>query len=156
MRRLIALEPEVYERLRAKEKPTEHKIPEQRVLSALDKEMNDILNSNRSDSEKIKLYNATLQKSRFYQRKVRPKEFVIKTKPTPEENILKKTKKKVKAKQLLKDIKEQKNLSWDSEGRMLLDERPLPGRNIDDLLLSTLKDKKPDLQKFQSVLWKSL
>ena len=44
MRKLIALEPEVYEKLK-------YKAPDKKVLSDLDRKMQEILQSNRPDSE---------------------------------------------------------------------------------------------------------
>ena len=37
---------------------------------------------------------------------------------------------------------QQKNLDWDDKGRMILDNRVVPGSNIDDLFQSALRKKK--------------
>ena len=52
MRKLVALEPEVYEKLKEPKRNIETKI-----LSDLDKQMNEILISQYPDHEKVKLYN---------------------------------------------------------------------------------------------------
>ena len=61
MRKLIALEPEVYQSLQNKHQPLQTKI-----VNDLDREMQDILNTNQPESEKVKLYNQALQKSRLF------------------------------------------------------------------------------------------
>ena len=48
MRKLIALEPEVYEKLKNK-----HQVTDKKVLSELDAKMQEILTSNRPDSEAV-------------------------------------------------------------------------------------------------------
>ena len=65
MRKLIALEPEVYEKLKNK-----HEVTDKKVLSELDAKMQEILTSNRPDSEKVTLYNEALQKSKLFLKKV--------------------------------------------------------------------------------------
>ena len=73
MRKLIALEPEVYAKL----------VPEKKALSDLDQKMHEILTSNRPDSEKITLYNEVLQKSKIFLKKIQLK--------TSQENLCPKT-----------------------------------------------------------------
>ena len=68
MRKLIALEPEVYEKLKNK-----HQVTDKKVLSELDAKMQEILTSNRPDSEKLTLYNEALQKSKLFLKKFQPK-----------------------------------------------------------------------------------
>ena len=68
MRKLIALEPEVYEKLKNK-----HQVTDKKVLSELDAKMQEILTSNRPDSEKVTLYNEALQKSKLFLKKFQPK-----------------------------------------------------------------------------------
>ena len=63
MRKLIALEPEVYEKLKNK-----HQVTDKKVLSELDAKMQKILTSNRPDSEKVTLYNEALQKSVIFEK----------------------------------------------------------------------------------------
>ena len=81
MRKLIALESEVYEKLRNK-----HEIAGKKVLSKLDAEMQEILTSNRPDSEKITLYNKVLQKSNLFLKKFQQKTLV--KKPLSESAVL--------------------------------------------------------------------
>ena len=91
MRKLIALEPEIYEKLKNK-----HEVTDQKVLSELDAKMQEILTFDRPDSEKITLYNETLQKSKLFQKKFQPETPV--KKPFPESAVLKRFKKRIKAK----------------------------------------------------------
>ena len=127
MRKLIALEPEVYAKL----------VPEKKMLSELDQKMHEILTSNRWDSEKITLYNEALQKSKVFLKKIQPK---TSRKSLSENAVLKRYKKRVRAKKLFKDVTSKKNLDWDEKGRMILDNRVVPGSNIDDLFQSALKE----------------
>ena len=94
MKKLIALEPKVYEKLKNK-----HQVTEKRVLSELDAKMQEILTSNRPDSEKVTLYNEALQKSKLFLKKFQPK--TVK-KPLSESAVLKRFKKRTKAKNYLK------------------------------------------------------
>ena len=59
MRRLVALEPEIYEKLKSH-------IPERRILSEIDRKMEEILNSDLPENEKLQLYNEALQKSMLF------------------------------------------------------------------------------------------
>ena len=147
MRKLISLEPEVYAKL----------VPEKKALSDLDQKMHKILTSNRPESEKITLYNQALQKSKVFLKKIQPKTFA--RKPLSENAVLKQYKKRVRAKKLLKDVTSKKNLDWDDKGRMILDNRMLPGSNIDNLFQSALKKKDstlPGILEFESMLWESV
>ena len=151
MRKLIALEPEVYAKLKNK-----HQVTDKKVLSELDAKMQEILTSNRPDSEKITLYNEALQKSKLFLKKFQPK--TVK-KPFSESTVLKRFKKRTKAKKLFKDATSKKNLDWNEDGQMLLDNRVVPGSHIDDLFQSTLKKRDPTLpgvREFESVLWESV
>ena len=101
MRKLITLEPEVYEKLKNK-----HKVTDKKVLSELDAKMQEILTSNRPDSEKVTLYNEALQKSKLFLKKFQPKTTV--KKPLSESAVLKRFKKRTKAKKLFKDATSKK------------------------------------------------
>ena len=68
MKKLIALEPEVYEKLKNK-----HQVTDKKVLSELDAKMQEILTSNRPDNKKVTLYNEALQKSKLFLKKFQPK-----------------------------------------------------------------------------------
>ena len=103
MRKLIALEPEVYAKL----------VPEKKVLSDLDQKMHEILTSNRPDSKKITLYNSFKNNKALQKSKVLLKKIQLKTsarKPLSENAVLKRYKKRVRAKKLLKDATSKKNL----------------------------------------------
>ena len=47
--------------------------------------------------------------------------------------VLKQYKKRAGVKKLLKEAKSKKNLDWDADGQMVLDNRVVPGSNIEDL-----------------------
>ena len=150
MTKLIALEPEVYEKLK-------HETPDKKVLSDLDRKMQEILQSNRPDSEKVTLYNEALQKSKLFLKKSQPKTPV--KKPLSDKVVLKGYKKRAGVKKLLKEAKSKKNLDWDADGQMVLDNRVVPGSNIDDLFQSSLKKRNPTLpgvREFESLLWESI
>ena len=68
MKKLIALEPEVYHSLTSK---TTHEKPEKKILSELDTKMQEILNSDLPAAEKMQLYNEALQKSKYFNKKRR-------------------------------------------------------------------------------------
>ena len=132
-------------------------LPEKKALSDLDQKMHEILTSNRPDSEKITLYNEALQKSKVFLKKIQPKTSA--RKPLSENAVLKRYKKRVRAKKLLKDATSKKNLDWDDKGRMILDNCVVPGSNIDDLFQSALKKRDPTLpsvHEFESMLWESV
>ena len=102
------MEPEVYEKLKEPKGNIETKI-----LSDLDHQMDEILKSLRPDHEKVKLYNQVLQKSQLYEKKKRkPKEVIVKEKPSPllEKVIVKKAKRSAHAKRILEHINRQKNV----------------------------------------------
>ena len=109
MRKLVALEPDVYEKLKEPKGNIET-----RILSDLDRQMNEILQSPRPVHEKVKLYNQVLQKSQLYEKKKRkPKEVIVKEKLSPllKKGIVKKVKKRsARAKRILEHIKGQKNV----------------------------------------------
>ena len=102
MRNLIALEPEVYEKLKNK-----HKVTDKKVLFELDAEMQKILTFNRPDSKKITLYNEALQKSKLFLKKFQPETPV--KKPLSESAVLKRFKKRTKAKNYSKTPQAKRN-----------------------------------------------
>ena len=63
---MIALEPEIYEKLK-------HEARDKKVLSNLDQKMQEILQLNRPESEKVTPYNEALQKSKLFLKKSQPK-----------------------------------------------------------------------------------
>ena len=76
-----------------------------------------------------------------------------------ESAVLKRFKKRTKAKKLFKDATSKKNLDWNEDGQMLLDDRVVPGSHIDDLFQSTLKKRDstlPGAREFESMLWESV
>ena len=82
MRKLIALEPEVYEKFKNK-----YEVTNKKLLSELDAKMQEILTSIRPDSEKVTLYNKALPKSKLFLKKFQPKPKV--KKPFSESSVLK-------------------------------------------------------------------
>ena len=63
MKKLIAVEPEVYHSLTSK---TTHEKPEKKILSEIDTKMKEIFNSYLSAAEKMQQYNEALQKSKLF------------------------------------------------------------------------------------------
>ena len=98
-----------------------------------------------------------MQKSKVFLKKIQPK--TSSRKPLSENAVLKRYKKRVRAKKLLKDATSKKNLDWDDKGCMILDNRVVPGSNIGDLFQSALKKRDPTLpgiHEFESMLWESV
>ena len=154
MKKLIALEPEVYHSLTSK---TTHEKPEKKIFSELDTKMQEILNSDLPAAEKMQLYNEALQKSKLFQQKTQAKSKRVEK--LSDSAILSKVRKKTKARQLLKNIKEQKNLDFDDKGQILLDERVIPGSDINQIFQSVLNKQNlnlPGLHEFEALLWESL
>ena len=162
MNKLIALQLKVYQKLKqqaesAVPKPA-HRSVETKVLSQLDEEMQQILNSQRSDREKVKLYYRVLQKSKLFRKKVRRPQTTLQ-KPVSENDILKKFKKKARVKKLLSEIKKHKNLTWESKGHLVVDQQPVPSSDIDTLLRSAVVKREPSVpgwREFEGMLWESL
>ena len=147
MRKLIALEPRVYDALKRRPLP-------EKIVSDLDQRMREILNSQGSESEKMALYNEALQKSRLFLKRKRNEDTALEDTTLNEATVLKPfTKKRAKAKKILNSIKSKKNLSWDHEGTVLLDNRKVPGAKIETLLKKSLKKPKTELD---SLLWESI
>ena len=70
-----------------------------------------------------------------------------------------KVKKKTIAKQLLKNIKEQKNLDFDDKEQIFLDECVIPGLDINQIFQCVLNKQNlnlPDLCEFEALLLESL
>ena len=116
------------------------------------------VNSQRSDCEKVKLYNSVLQNSKLFRKKVQRPQITLQ-KPVSENDILKKFKKKARVENLLSEIRKHKNLSWDSEGHMVVDQQPVPSSDIDTLLRSAVVKREPSVpgwREFEGMLWESL
>ena len=153
MKKLIALEPEVYQAL----KQGRHEPIEKKILSDLDVQMNEILNSNKTDSEKATLYNQVLQRSNLIRRKSKSKQ--DKETKLADSAILSKFKKRTRAKKLLEKVKQQKNLTWDQDGTLVLDDRKIPGSSIQKLFESSIKKREPTLpglNEFESLVWENV
>ena len=152
MKKLIALEPEVYHSLTSK---ITHEKPEKKILSELDTKMQEILNSDLPAAEKMQLYNEVLQK--LFQQKTQAKSKRVEK--LSDSAILSKVRKKTKARQLLKNIKEQKNPDFDDKGRILLDKRVIPGSDINQIFQCVLNKQNldlPGLHEFEALAWESL
>jgi len=93
----------VYEKLKPRN--------EEHVLFDLDKRMEEILTSKLSAHGKIKLYNKALQKSRFYEKKKRPKN-PKEEKSLTELTLLKGYKKQTHAKRVLKAVYDNRSSGW--------------------------------------------
>ena len=154
MKKLIVLEPEVYHNLTSK---TTHEKPEKKILSELDTKMQEIFNSDLPAAEKTQLYNEALQKSKLCQQKTQAKSKQVEK--LSHSAILSKVRKKTKARQLLKNIKEEKNLDFDHKGQILLDKRVIPGSDTNQIFQCVLNKRNldlPGLHEFEALLWESL
>ena len=150
MKKLIALEPEVHHNLTSK---TSHEKSEKKILSDLDTKMQGILNSDLPAAEKMRLYNEALQKSKLFQQKTQAK--LKQVEKLSNSALLAKFRKKTKARQLLKNIKEQKNLDFDDKGQTLLDERVIPGSDINPIFQCVLNKQNlnlPGLHEFEALV----
>ena len=152
MRKLVAIEPEVYQRLQNKTSV------EQKIVSDLDRQMLSILNSDLPQEQKIALYNQALQKLIHFEKK-QPTETKA---PVAEGSILKKISKpkQTRAKKVIKQIRESKNAGWDDQYRFMLDQQPVPGSNILDLVdeaatrvTKSRKRKKPTGWREFEAIW---
>ena len=157
MRKLVAVEPELYERLQKRGSI------QSRIVSDLDKRMPEILNLDLSQPEKLSLYSEALQKLIHFGKKsssaTSPKS------PIAEGEILKKIPKpkQTRAKKVLQQIKDSKNVGWDDKHRLTLDRQAVHGSDISELvdeaatrITKSRKRKKPiGWSEFESI-WQSL
>ena len=122
--------------------------------------MQNILHSQKPPSEKMLLYNNIFGKSNVYEQK-RHSRCVQKKENLPKKETLKhfKKAKNKKVKRILSGIEEQKNISWNNAGNLVLDGRLISSSNITELLRSAVVKKEPNIpgwQSFDSVLpWES-
>ena len=136
---------------------TSHEKPEKKILSELDTKMQEILNSDLPATEKMQLYNEALQKSKLFQQKTQAKPKRVEK--LSDSAILSKVRKKTKARQLLKNINEQKNLDFDDKGQILLDERVIPDSDINQILQCVFNKQNLNLtglRAFEALIWESL
>ena len=105
----------------------------------------------------MQLYNEVLQKSKLFQQKTRAKPKRVEK--LSDSAILSKVGKKTKARQLLKNIKEQKNLDFDNKGQILLHKCVIPGSDINQIFQCVLNKQNlnlPGSHKFEALLWENL
>ena len=119
---------------------------EDRILSDFDRQMQDVLKSQKAPHEKILLYNDILQKSGVYEKQRRTRRVQKKDK-LPKQEILKhfKKSKSKKVKQILSGIENQKNITWNNAGNLVLDGQAIPSSNITELLRSAVIKKEPTI-----------
>ena len=119
---------------------------EDRILSDFDRQMQDVLNSQKLPHEKIMLYNDILRKSGVYEKKRRARRVQKKDKLAKKEILkhFKKSKSK-KVKQILSGIENQKNITWNDAGNLVLDDRAIPSSDITELLRSAVVKKEPTI-----------
>ena len=102
------------------------------------------------------LHNNIFGKSKLYEQKRRTRR-VQKKEKLPKKEILKhfKKAKNKKMKRILSGIEEQKNISWNDAGNLVLDGCLIPSNNITELLRLAVVKKEPNIpgwQSFDSVL----
>jgi len=148
MRKLVVLDEIAYQKLKSKNEYKRQK-PEERVLSNLDAEMEQTLNSTLPPEKKLALYNQALQKSQLFQRK-QPKQAKAKTtKPLTESVLLKNCKKSTRAKGILKAIRSNISSDWYNDGQFLADGQVIPSSDIAKLLKSAVRKPDPSLVGYQ-------
>jgi len=94
-----------------------------------------------------------LQKSRLYEKKSQGKR--KEEGSISEDTFLKKYKKKARNKRALKAMRDNRSVGCDTNGRLLVDDTPVPPSDIDKLLHSaiTKQDKSlPGWKEFNSIL----
>ena len=155
MRRLIVLEPATYAKLTLQHKQK----PEEKILSTLDKKMQDILGLKVPAHEIMQLYHEALRKLQLYERKTRRKEGV-KEKSLSQSEILKGYKKTAKPRKILKSIHENKNSPWNASGNLFVDDQVIPSSDIRKLLRSAVGKRSttlPGRKEFNSLSqWESV
>ena len=146
-----------YEKKTADVKP---QATEDRIIADFEQQMQNILHSQKPPSEKMLLCNNIFGKFKVYEQKRRTRRIQKKEK-LPKKEIYKhfKKAKNKKVKRILSGIEEQKHISWNDAGNLVLDGRPIPSSNVTKLLRSAVVKKEPNIpgwQLFDSVLpWES-
>ena len=105
------------------------------MLPDLVQKVQEIIQSNRPDSENVTFYNEALQKPKLFLQKSQPKTWV---KKSLSETRLQKTCQGQKT-----TLRTKKQKDWDADDQMALDNQMVPGSNIDDLFQSALKKRNP-------------
>ena len=133
-----------YEKKTADGKP---QATEDRILADFEQQMQNILHSQKPPSEKNGYYITIFLVNPKYTNKSGALERVQKKEKLPKKEILKhfKKAKNKKVKRILKGIEEQKNISWNDAGNLVLDGRPIPSSNITELLRSAVVKKEPNI-----------
>jgi len=124
-------------------------------LSALDTEIDSILNSEIPHDEKAKRYNAILNKFRAHTNPTQAKTPVI---DQLEPEILKAVppNQAYKAKRLLDHLKKQADVDWSTSGELIYRQRNIPDSNIIDLINDVLKTKSTEAPNGWEAFAKSL
>ena len=155
MRRLVVLEPTTYERLTLEHKQK----PEEKILSTLDKRMEEILALKVPAHQKMQLHNEALQKSQLYEKKTRRRE-IVKQKPLSESDILKGYRRTTQPRKILKAIRDNKSSDWNDKGNLVVDDQVIPNSDIRKLLRSAVHKPNKTLagwEQFDSLSkWKNL
>ena len=131
--------------------------PTKKSLSALDKEMREVLETDISDSDKVFQYNQILQRYRTYDEKsnqpvtvkIDPNTISQSLKPDylsrkiPEQVLcLTPITFRAKAAEILDRIQESGHMSWDDKGQLVLDGKSVENSNMVDLVNDVVRNRK--------------
>ncbi len=160
-KKMALVEPRLLERLQQQQPYSKPSIVDT-ALHKLDQDMQDVLNSKDMSSEaKLEQYNQTLQKYLMYTKKREPMKIQLlesKTEPrvpaetTNESNTESQLESEIietapkllqtKARLLLKRLRNDPNINWNSRGELVYKGNTVQNTNINDLVQDTLRSRK--------------
>ena len=115
-------------------------LPE-KSLSRLDLEIQNILNNDLPDDQKVIMYNATLKKYRTYDNSMK----AVEPKPTIEQELTDTLppNQQYKAKKLWRLIKDNPDIDWSDKGELIYKQSLIPNSHVSDLFGDALATKRP-------------
>ena len=156
---MMVADPRVLSNMKERNTP---QLPLVKVVSDLDTQMNEVLaRTELSTSEKVKLYDQTLQRQIVQKEKLtgKPAQVVVRGKKDfSDSEILRGVTKqhKKKTEELLDLIKSNSSWGWNDSGEFVYDDRAVPSSNIKDLIAATArntnKSRLPGWNEFQKAL----
>lgn len=140
--------------------------PIENVLSALDKQMKDIVEEPGTDEEKVKLYNQALRRYRFYTDTLlshpvpATEKKELRTGETAKELIksrivdsMPKTLKN-KARRVMDMVQENPNVDFSSSGQLVVDGKAIQGSNMEDLVHNVVRTRRLNSMVEEPTGWK--
>ena len=133
----MLIEPEIYESMKQKQGT---------VLSDLDKQMQEILNSDMDQIEKLKQYHQVLSKYNFLKKKLdQPKPIPVSVQsskqPASDNTLLKGIKRKKNARDLLQKVKHNRATDYDEKGQLIFDQQLIEQSDLNKLIAKAVDDK---------------